>query len=143
MAGASGVSAQGTFPRTAQPGVLPLTEAKILDRLRAGVDRPPRGLTLNRARQLAEEIAAALGGEIAGDPRRWADTSFDLAVVVPSRSPATVISAFERLPQIVTLVERDERRATGVTVDGVPVVLHLPAPGRFGSELVRQTGSQS
>jgi len=150
IAAALGVETVDEFRRAAAegrlrtaPGVGPATEAKILDRLRSGVDRPPRGLTLNRARQLAEEVAAALGGEVAGDPRRWAETSFDLAVVVPATRPATVISAFERLPQIVALVERGERRATGVTVDGVPVVLHLPVPARFGSELVRQTGSQA
>jgi DNA polymerase (family 10) len=124
------------------PGVGPATEAKLLERLRSRAERPARGLTLNRARPLLEEIAAALGGQIAGDPRRWADLSFDLAVVVPATRPAAVISAFEELPQIVTLVERDERRATGVTVEGVPVVLHVARPGRLGTELVRRTGSK-
>jgi DNA polymerase (family 10) len=128
--------------RTA-PGVGPATEAKILDRLNAQVDRPARGLTLNRSRPLVEEIAAALGGEVAGDPRRWADTSFDLAVVVPTRDPDAVVSAFEDLPQIVSLVEREERRATGVTVEGVPVVLSLPQPERFGTDLLRRTGSDA
>ena len=125
------------------PGVGPATEAKILDRLHAQVDRPTRGLTLNRARPLVEEIAAALGGEVAGDPRRWADTSFDLAVVVRAAEPAPVVEAFEDLPQIVSLVERSERSATGVTVEGVPVVLSLPPPERFGTELLRRTGADA
>jgi DNA polymerase (family 10) len=124
------------------PGVGPATEAKILERLAGPADRPPRGLTLNRARPLVEEIAEALGGETAGDPRRWADVSFDLAVVVATSRPDEVIAAFARLPQIVTIVERDERRATGVTVEGVPVVLHAAERDRFGTELVRTTGSQ-
>jgi DNA polymerase (family 10) len=128
--------------RTA-PGVGPATEAKILDRLNARVDRPARGLTLNRSRPLVEEIASALGGEVAGDPRRSADTSFDLAVVVPTLDPEAVVSAFEDLPQIVSLVELGERRATGVTVEGVPVRLLLPPPERFGTELVRRTGSDA
>ncbi|HET6683643.1 MAG TPA: helix-hairpin-helix domain-containing protein [Gaiella sp.] len=125
------------------PGVGPATEAKILERLHAQVDRPARGLTLNRARPLVEEIAAALGGEVAGDPRRWADTSFDLAVVVRAAEPAPVVEAFEDLPQIVSLVERSERSATGVTVEGVPVVLSLPPPERFGTELLRRTGADA
>ena len=125
------------------PGVGPATEAKLLDRLHAQVDRPARGLTLNRSRPLVEEIAAALGGDVAGDPRRWADTSFDLAVVVSAAEPAPVVEAFADLPQIVSLVEREERRATGVTVEGVPVVLALPAPERFGTELLRRTGSDA
>src|SRR6188472_3757647 len=128
--------------RTA-PGVGPATEAKILDRLSARLDRPARGLTLNRSRPLVEGIAAALGGEVAGDPRRWADTSFDLAIVVPTRDPEPVVSAFEDLPQIVSVVERKDRGATGVTVEGVPVVLSLPPPERFGTELLRQTGSRA
>jgi DNA polymerase (family 10) len=128
--------------RTA-PGVGPATEAKILDRLSARLDRPARGLTLNRSRPLVEGIAAALGGEVAGDPRRWADTSFDLAIVVPTRDPEPIVSVFEDLPQIVSLVERKDRGATGVTVEGVPVVLSLPPPERFGTELLRQTGSRA
>jgi len=126
--------------RTA-PGVGPATEAKILERLRTKTERPARGLTLNRSRPLVIEIASALGGEIAGDPRRWADTSFDLAVVVPATDPDAVVSAFEALPQIVALVERDGTRAVGVTVEGVAVALHTPPPERFGTELLRQTGS--
>ncbi len=127
----------------AAPGVGPATEAKILDRLEGRMDRPARGLTLNRSRPLVEGIAAALGGEVAGDPRRWADTSFDLAIVVPTRNPEPVVAAFEDLPQIVSLVEREDRGATGVTVEGVPVVLSLPPPERFGTELLRQTGSRA
>ena len=149
IARALGVQTPDDFRRAARegrlreaPGIGPATEAKILERLRAGAERPPRGLTINRARPLVEEIASALGGEIAGDPRRWADASFDLAVVVPATDADAVVAAFEELPQIVTLVERGERRATGVTVEGVPVVLHLPLPDQLGTELVRQTGSR-
>ena len=149
IARALGVQTPDDFRRAAgegrlreAPGIGPATEAKILERLRAGAERPPRGLTINRARPLVEEIASALGGEIAGDPRRWGDASFDLAVVVPATDADAVVAAFEELPQIVTLVERGERRATGVTVEGVPVVLHLPLPDQLGTELVRQTGSR-
>jgi DNA polymerase (family 10) len=52
-----------------------------------------------------------------------------------------VLDAFERLPQIVAIVERGERRAVGVTVEGIPVRLVVPEPARLGSELVRATGS--
>ncbi len=150
IARALGVQTPDDFRRAAgegrlreAPGIGPATEAKILERLRAGAERPPRGLTINRARALVEEIACALGGEIAGDPRRWADASFDLAVVVPATDADAVVAAFEELPQIVTLVERGERRATGVTVEGVPVVLHLAAPGpASGPSSSAQTGSR-
>ena len=39
------------------------------------------------------------------------------------------------------MVEQDERRAVGVTVEGVPVELVAAEPERFGTALVRATGS--
>jgi DNA polymerase (family 10) len=41
----------------------------------------------------------------------------------------------------VTVVERTDRSAVGVTVEGVPVTLSLPDPTGFGTELVRRTGA--
>src|SRR5438477_11047359 len=66
---------------TSVTGIGPQTERRLLERLdREG--RPQRkSMLLNRSRALLEEIAGALGGEVAGDPRRWADTSFEFAVV--------------------------------------------------------------
>jgi DNA polymerase (family 10) len=96
-------------------------------------------MTLNRARALVGEIAAGLGGEPAGDPRRWCELSNRFAVVVRERQ------ALERLgglPQIVSVLERDERRAVGVTVEGVPVEVVYAEPERFGTELLRATGSR-
>jgi DNA polymerase (family 10) len=124
------------------PGIGPKTEAKIVAGLRQ--ERPPRprrGMTLNRARALVETISESLGGEPAGDPRRWRDASFDFGVVCAAKDPAEILGRFERLPLIVALVEREERRAVGVTVEGVPVQLVVASPERFGTELVRATGS--
>jgi DNA polymerase (family X) len=124
------------------PGVGPKTEAKILAGLeRERGPRPRRGMLLNRARALLHSIAEPLGGEAAGDPRRWCDASFDFAVVCASRRPTGVIERFARLPQIVAIVEREARCATGITVEGVPVELVVAAPERFGTELMRATGS--
>jgi len=122
------------------PGVGPTTEAK----LRAALEEPPRprlGLTLNRSRALTQAIADALGGVAAGDPRRFCELSFDLAVVCAGESAPSVLDAFEHLPQIVAIVERGDRRSIGVTVEGIPVTLVVPEPARLGTELVRATGS--
>ena len=54
---------------------------------REGAPRPPRGLLLAAARELAGGIAAALGGEAAGDARRWRDACERLAVVCAARGP--------------------------------------------------------
>jgi DNA polymerase (family 10) len=124
------------------PGIGPETER----RLRAALAREPtrsapQPLRLNTSRPLVESIAAALGGAAAGDPRRWVDASEHLAVVCSARRAGPVIDRFASLPQIVAVVERERRRALGVTVEGVPVELVVAEPERFGTELVRATGS--
>src|SRR6266576_5783205 len=124
------------------PGIGPKTEAKLLAALEQGErPRPRRGLLLNRALALSEDIAEALGGEIAGDPRRRRDSSEVFAVVCSASKPAPVLERFEQLPQIVSIVERAKRRAIGVTVEGVPVEVVVAEPRRFGTELLRATGS--
>ncbi|MBV9808593.1 MAG: hypothetical protein JO286_15510 [Solirubrobacterales bacterium] len=124
------------------PGIGPKTEARLLEAL-AGTDeaRPRQGLLLNRARQLVEGIAAALGGEAAGDVRRWRDSCERLAVVCAATDPDPVLRSFADVPQIVGIIERAERRATGVTVDGVPIELVVAEPERFGTALMRATGA--
>jgi DNA polymerase (family 10) len=124
------------------PGFGPKTEAKFREALAREHEATPRqGLTINRARALVEALAEALGGEVAGDPRRWADVSNRLAIVVPSSQPDEVLDRFGSLPLIVSVVDRDARRALGVTVEGVPVEVVAAEPGRFGTELVCATGS--
>ena len=56
-------------------------------------------------------------------------------------APEPVLARFAELPQVVAVIERAERRAVGVTVDGLPVELTVPEPGSFGTALIRATGS--
>jgi DNA polymerase (family 10) len=126
----------------AVPGIGPKTEARLLGALaRQAEPEPPRGLLLPRAGELVEGIAAALGGEAAGDVRRWRDSCHDLAVVCAAEDPGPVLAAFGQLPQIVAVLAQAERRAMGVTVDGVAVELVAAAPASFGSALLHATGS--
>ncbi|HEY1368817.1 MAG TPA: helix-hairpin-helix domain-containing protein [Gaiellaceae bacterium] len=123
------------------PGVGPTTERKILERLRQTAPTATRGLLLDRAWDLARSIAEPLDAEVAGDPRRWRDVVHELAVVRAADDPAPLIEAFSALPAVVAVVERADRRALGVTVEGVPIELRVPPPERFGTELARATGS--
>ncbi len=122
------------------PGVGATTESRILTAL-AERPRARRGLTLNRARPLTQAVADVVGGQPAGDPRRYCELSFDLAVVCEAADPGSVRDAFRRTPLIVAVVEQEERCLVGVTVEGVPVTLVVAEPGRFGTELLRATGS--
>ena len=116
------------------PGIGPVTESRI----RAALEREPRaprGLTLNRSLPLARALATQLGGEVAGPARRFCELSYELAVVCATDDPRALVARFERLPQIVAVLERRERRAVALTVEGVPVTLVVAAPASFGTEL--------
>ena len=124
------------------PGIGPKTEARLLEALaREAEPRPGRGLLLDRARELVEGVAAGLGGEPAGDVRRWRDLCEHLAVVCMAPDPGPLLRRFADLPQIVAVIEQDERRALGVTVEGVPIEVVVAYPDSFGSALVRATGA--
>src|SRR5213076_1179164 len=126
------------------PGIGPQTERKLVAALLAAErPRPPRGLLLNRAWVLSEAIAAPFGAEVAGEPRRFKDSSERLAVVACADGPKPLLDEFERLPVIVTVLDRRDDRATGVTVEGVPVELVVSPPERFGTELLRATGAEA
>jgi DNA polymerase (family 10) len=119
------------------PGIGPKREAAILAALaKEELPRPRRGLLLNRALALVEPIAEAVGGTVAGDPRRWRDTSERLAIVTSDNS---ALDRFQQLSQIVAVVDD----SVGVTVEGVPVQLVVAPAERFGTELVRATGSEA
>jgi DNA polymerase (family X) len=126
------------------PGIGPKTEARLLEALAREDDpRPRQGLLLNRALELSQAVATALGGEIAGDARRWRDSCERLAIVCAAANPEPTLNRFAALPHIVAVIERAPRRAVGVTVDGVPIELVVSAPEQFGTDLVRATGSTS
>jgi DNA polymerase (family X) len=123
------------------PGVGAVTEAKI----RAAIARgptAPRGLTLGRSLPLANAIASALDGYVAGEPRRFCELSYELAVVCAAVDPTPVLARFEELPTVVAVLERSERAAVGLTVEGIPVRLSVATPATFGTELLRRTGSR-
>jgi DNA polymerase (family 10) len=123
-------------------GIGPKTEARLLEALeREPEPRPRQGLLLNRAWELIGGIAAALHGEAAGDVRRWRDSCERLAVVCAADEPHEVVARFVVLPQIVTVIERGERHALGLTVEGLAVQLTACEPALFGTGLLRATGS--
>lgn len=120
-------------------GIGPKTAARIESGLAdLSTAQPRRGMLLHRARALVGEIAEALGGEPAGDPRRACDLSSRFAVVVPSNR---LLLGVEALPQIVAVLERDDRRVVGVTAEGYPIEIVAATARSFGTEFVRATGS--
>ncbi|HET8605476.1 MAG TPA: PHP domain-containing protein [Gaiellaceae bacterium] len=146
---ALGVSTAAEFGEAIRSGALrgvagvgPVTEAKLLEALDRPAPRPRRGLLLNRSRALTGSIATALGGVPAGDARRFAELAVRLAVVVATDRPREALDRFAALPEIVAVVDREETRALGVTVEGVPIELVAAPPAAFGTALLRATGSE-
>jgi DNA polymerase (family 10) len=127
---------------TEVPGIGPKTAAKLAEALERGGPSPRRGMLLGRALALEATLAEALEATPAGDPRRMRDASQHFAVVCASDRPDEVLDRFEALGQVVSIVEREERRSLGVTVEGVPVEVVAAEPSRFGTELVRATGAR-
>jgi DNA polymerase (family X) len=130
-------SARGIGPKTEQNILAALEKA-----LQPRAGRRRRRLLLNRALELLEAIAGELGGTVAGDARRMRDVPETLVVVCAAEDHQPTVAAFERLPEIVAIIDRNERRALGVTVEGLPVELVVAEPGRFGKDLMRATGSE-
>jgi DNA polymerase (family 10) len=149
LARALGVHSADEFRRAVNAGRLqavagigPKTEARLREALAREDDpRPRRGLLLTRALELAGGVATALQGEIAGDVRRWRDACERLAVVCAADDSGPLLERFGVLPQIVAVLDRRPRSAVGLTIDGVPIELIISEPARFGTALVRATGS--
>jgi DNA polymerase (family 10) len=120
------------------PGIGPATERRLRERLSGEPPAEAAQLLLGSALELMETLSSALDCTVAGDVRRWSDQPKDLALV--STDPAA-LDRFGGLPEIVSVVERDERSALGVTVSGVAVQLVLAAERAYGTELLSATGS--
>lgn len=122
------------------PGVGPKIELRVKDALaREHAPAPPTGLLLNAARELTNAIAHALGGEPAGDPRRWRDSCERLAVVCAAHEPEPLRQRFQALPQIVAMIDEH----CGLTIEGIPIELVVAPPEQFGTALLRATGSHA
>jgi DNA polymerase (family X) len=122
------------------PGIGPATEAKVLAGLSRGPRPERRGLTRNRAFALADALARPLDAAPSGELRRGCELVHRLVLV--SSAPAA-LERFVTQPEVVAVLERDERSVVGVTVEGIPVELVATQPGSFGTEVLRATGSEA
>ena len=52
-----------------------------------------------------------------------------------------LLERFAELPQIVAMIEQEDRRAVGLTIEGLPVELVVAVPERYGTALLRATGA--
>ena len=122
------------------PGIGPKTEARLLEALAARMSH-------GRARGCCSAAHGARRRRCGGARRRGggrraplARHAEQLSVVCAAPAPGRGARALCALPQIVRLLERDDHRAVGLTIEGVPLELLVAESERFGAELVRATG---
>ena len=109
--------------------------------MRAETSPPVRGIHLPRARELTAQIAECAQQRARGRPAPLARLVRAAGGRVRDRGPRPgAVQGFAELPQIVAVLERGERRALGVTIDGVTVELLGPDPATAGTALLRATG---
>ena len=94
--------------------------------------RRPRVVLLSEARRALDELAAALGGVVAGDARRGVELPERHAIAVPS------LDGVEGNAAVVSVLSREAERAVVAAANGLPVELHA---GPAGTALLRATGS--
>jgi DNA polymerase (family 10) len=79
--------------------------------------------------------------EPAGQLRRWMETVDAIEIAVSTRDPAGVVERISLHPLVSNLSVSEPGRAEGSLVSGVPLRVGLGPPERFGSVLLRATGS--
>jgi DNA polymerase (family 10) len=110
---------------------------------------PLRSLRLKSAWETAAGVVDLLRGhgdiQVAGAARRMCDMvvgGLDL-VGVATPSDARLLDLLERLPPVVSVVDRSDRSASVRMYDGVVVRLFLAEPERLGAAMLWHTGSEA
>ena len=126
------------------PGIGPKTEARLREALaREGEPRRAAGhAPAPRAGARRRHRRPRSDGEPAGDVRRWRDASERLAVVCAAADPGAGARALRRAARRSSRCSSARSAArSGVTLEGVPIELIAAEPERFGTALLRATGS--
>ena len=131
-----GVRLRTSFARRPLPGgcstvrgIGPATERRLVERLRTGAEPSPAAPPPRPGARARGADRAALDGEVAGDARRWVAAPHELVVVVAAADGPSRCSSVCGAPRCRHGRRAGERRAVGVTVEGIPVTLLVAEPG--------------
>lgn len=109
------------------------------DRLRLGTAFPRGTAFVTALQRLFPNRPAAL----AGSAQRLHETVGDLDVVVGANDPAGTLDAVAAMPQLGEVRDRGTSSLRAVLAGGIPIDVYVVDPRRFGTELVRATGSDA
>jgi len=111
-------------------------------------DRTPIGMSLPLAESIAEGLTAGMATgvfervSVVGSLRRWRETTGEIRLLAVSGSADQALDAFQNLPQVADVVERQADAATVALVDGPTASLRLVEEGNWGTSLCLATGSR-
>lgn len=127
--------------------------AKAIANLSRGISQMERlshRLLLPEAIRTAEEVISALKEDPSvleayplGSIRRMAATVGDIDLGVSTKDPKRVIEVFTTLPQVGSVSDKGEVKATVILKNGLQVDLLTAHPSHFGSALQHFTGSKA
>ncbi len=107
-------------------------------------------LLLPRAIEIAEELISGLRKDPSvleayplGSTRRMVSTVGDIDLAVSTNDPTHVIETFTKLPQVASVSDKGDTKATVVLRNSLQVDLLTAAPTHFGSALQHFTGSKA
>lgn len=130
-------------------GFGPGTEARLLAEIRRWRENAGQ-LLLHQALELGEALVAHLRAaagvtraDYAGALRRGHEHISELSLVATGRGPQAALSAFARFPRVEGVLERGASRVAVRLAGGLRASLEWVEPERYGSALVRLTGSES
>jgi DNA polymerase (family 10) len=128
-------------------GFGPRTEKKLL----LATEQVPQKRTelhIHKALRVAEEIVEYLRREqgfkrveIAGNLRRWRETTPDITIAASSTNKIKSLDHFTQFPMFIRILERDADSCVALLNTGVRVSLFVARPSDFGLVLLRATGS--
>lgn len=131
-------------------GVGARMEQKLLENIRAwrrqSTGRIPLGVAwplLQDIRRALRDIPGVFQAEPAGSLRRMRETVGDVALLVATEDPLTVMGCFCNLPLVETVLLSNPAKTSVRTADGIQVDLRVLPPERWGSGLQFFTGSQA
>jgi DNA polymerase (family 10) len=126
---------------------------RLVTTVRTGLDSVKRRtgrLRLGTARPLALDLAALITTAlpnaevaIAGSVRRWEDTVADIDLVVATKDQNAARLAVQALPVVSTVLAEAPDHTRLRLQSGVEVDVYWSDPDRFGTDLIRATGSDA
>jgi DNA polymerase (family 10) len=126
------------------------TEARILEAINAGSEKPEPRIHIHHALRAGERIIdflktsrALVEAEFAGSLRRWKETVSQIVIVASAKNPRTLVDHFLKFPMVAREIERAAARVTVQLSEGFYATLIVVKPEEFAMALLNATGSSA